>query len=153
MRRRVAITGMGLVTCLGSGVDQNWKELTNGHSGIRAINSFDPHRLVTKIAGEVRSDFDPDAHVSVKELRRLDRHQQIGLVAACQAVAASRSKDSTWGSLPLCSHNRLWNRGIGHHSGRVRGIKRKGSQENASLDDSDGGCEFAAWFGCDEIRI
>ncbi len=87
MRRRVAITGMGLVTCLGSGVDQNWKELTNGHSGIRAINSFDPHRLVTKIAGEVKSDFDPDAHVSVKELRRLDRHQQIGLVAACQAVA------------------------------------------------------------------
>jgi 3-oxoacyl-[acyl-carrier-protein] synthase II len=86
LRRRVAITGMGLVTCLGSGVDQNWKELTNGHSGIRAINSFDPHRLITKIAGEVRSGFDPDAHVSVKELRRLDRHQQIGLVAACQAI-------------------------------------------------------------------
>lgn len=86
MRRRVAITGMGLVTCLGAGVDQNWKELTNGHSGIRAINSFDPHRLITKIAGEVRSGFDPDAHVSVKELRRLDRHQQIGLVAACQAI-------------------------------------------------------------------
>lgn len=92
MRRRVAITGMGLVTCLGSGVDQNWKELTNGHSGIRSINSFDPHRLVTKIAGEVQSDFDPDAHVSVKELRRLDRHQQIGLVAACQAVAQAGLK-------------------------------------------------------------
>ncbi|MFA6221651.1 MAG: beta-ketoacyl-ACP synthase II [Desulfomonilaceae bacterium] len=87
MRRRVAITGMGLVTCLGSGVDQNWKELTNGHSGITAITSFDPHRLITKIAGEVRSDFDPEARVSAKELRRLDRHQQIGLVAACQAVA------------------------------------------------------------------
>lgn len=92
MRRRVAITGMGLVTCLGSGVDQNWKELTNGHSGIRSINSFDPHRLVTKIAGEVQSDFDPDTHVSVKELRRLDRHQQIGLVAACQAVAQAGLK-------------------------------------------------------------
>ncbi len=89
MRRRVAITGMGLVTCLGTGVDENWNHLTRGHSGIRAITLFDPKRCQTRIAGEVPSEFDPLQYVPVKELRRLDRHQQIGLVAACQAVEAS----------------------------------------------------------------
>lgn len=89
MRRRVAITGMGLVTCLGTGVDENWNQLTEGHSGIRPITLFDPKRCQTKIAGEVPSEFDPLQYVPVKELRRLDRHQQIGLVAACQAVEAS----------------------------------------------------------------
>ena len=87
MRRRVAITGMGLVTCLGSGVEENWKQVVNGRSGIRTIQSFDPHRLVTRIAGEIPTDFDPWGYISAKELRRMDRHQQIGLVAACQAVA------------------------------------------------------------------
>ncbi|MCX5871714.1 MAG: beta-ketoacyl-ACP synthase II [Deltaproteobacteria bacterium] len=87
MPRRVAITGMGLVTCLGTGVDQNWNELINGRSGIRTITAFNADRCVTRIAGEVGSDFDPWQYIRVKELRRLDRHQQIGLVAACQAVA------------------------------------------------------------------
>lgn len=87
MRRRVAITGMGLVTCLGTGVDQNWNELINGRSGIGTITSFNADRCVTRIAGEVGSDFDPWEYIQAKELRRLDRHQQIGLVAACQAVA------------------------------------------------------------------
>ena len=89
MRRRVAITGMGLVTCLGTGVDENWNQLTRGHSGIRSITLFDPKRCQTRIAGEVPPKFDPLQYVPVKELRRLDRHQQIGLVAACQAVEAS----------------------------------------------------------------
>jgi 3-oxoacyl-[acyl-carrier-protein] synthase II len=89
LRRRVAITGMGLVTCLGTGVDENWNQLTRGHSGIRSITLFDPKRCQTRIAGEVPPVFDPLQYVPVKELRRLDRHQQIGLVAACQAVEAS----------------------------------------------------------------
>ncbi len=86
MRRRVAITGMGLVTCLGAGVEENWKQLIEGHSGIRPITLFNAQRCVTRIAGEVPSEFDPLHYLPVKELRRLDRHQQIGLVAACQAV-------------------------------------------------------------------
>ena len=86
MSRRVAITGMGLVTCLATGVDENWKQITNGRSGIGPIQSFDPHRLVTRIAGEIATDFDPSGYIPKKELRRMDRHQQIGMVAACQAV-------------------------------------------------------------------
>jgi 3-oxoacyl-[acyl-carrier-protein] synthase II len=84
--RRVVITGMGLVTCLATGVDENWKQVTSGLSGIGPIRSFDPHRLVTRIAGEVPTVFDPTGYLPAKELRRLDRHQQIGMVAACQAV-------------------------------------------------------------------
>ncbi len=86
MRRRVAITGMGLVTCLGTGVEDNWKQLVQGKSGIRPITLFDPQRCQTRIAGEIPVEFDPLQYVPVKELRRLDRHQQIGLVAACQAI-------------------------------------------------------------------
>ncbi|MCL5126642.1 MAG: beta-ketoacyl-ACP synthase II [Deltaproteobacteria bacterium] len=86
MRRRVAVTGMGLVTCLGTGVEVNWTRLIEGISGIRPITLFDSKRCQTKIAGEVPTDFDPWQYVPAKELRRLDRHQQIGLVAACQAV-------------------------------------------------------------------
>ncbi|MFH0960101.1 MAG: beta-ketoacyl-ACP synthase II [Pseudomonadota bacterium] len=87
MPLRVAITGMGLVTCLATGVDENWKQLVNGRSGIGPIQSFDPHRLITRIAGEVPTDFDPLGYIPKKELRRLDKHQQIGLVAACQAAS------------------------------------------------------------------
>ncbi len=89
MPRRVVITGMGLVTCLATGVDENWKRVTSGFSGIGPIRAFDPHRLVTRIAGEVPTDFDPTGYLPAKELRRLDRHQQIGMVAACQAVEQS----------------------------------------------------------------
>ncbi|MGC8602801.1 MAG: beta-ketoacyl-ACP synthase II [Desulfomonilaceae bacterium] len=89
MRRRVAITGMGLVTCLGTGVEENWKQIVDGNSGIGPITLFDPERCLTKIAGEVPLVFDPLQYVPAKELRRLDRHQQIGLVAACQAVSSA----------------------------------------------------------------
>lgn len=87
--RRVVVTGMGMVTCLGSGVQTNWEALTAGRSGIGPITLFDTEKFVTKIAGEVRNGFDPSGHVPVKELRRMDRYQQFTLVAAGEAVQDS----------------------------------------------------------------
>ena len=89
MQQRVVITGMGMVTCLGSGVEANWDALQAGRSGIGPITLFDVDGLATRIAGEVHGDFDPAGHIPTKELRRMDRYQQFALVAAGEAFAQS----------------------------------------------------------------
>jgi 3-oxoacyl-[acyl-carrier-protein] synthase II len=89
VRHRVVVTGMGMVTCLGTGVAANWEGISAGRSGIRTISLFDATDFNTRIAGEVREHFDPDGHIPPKEYRRLDRHQQFALVAAAEAIADS----------------------------------------------------------------
>jgi 3-oxoacyl-[acyl-carrier-protein] synthase II len=84
-RRRVVITGMGLVTALGNDVASSWAGLTAGRSGVRTIEAFDPSRLTARIAGEVR-DFDASGLLDRKELRRTDRYIQFGLMAAREAL-------------------------------------------------------------------
>ncbi|MFC1834893.1 beta-ketoacyl-ACP synthase II [Thermodesulfobacteriota bacterium] len=86
MQHKVMVTGMGIVSCLGSGLAANWEALEAGRSGIGPITLFDASRLETRIAGEAPSNFDPEGCVPKKELRRLDRYQQFSLVAAEQAV-------------------------------------------------------------------
>jgi 3-oxoacyl-[acyl-carrier-protein] synthase II len=78
---------MGMVTCLGSGVKANWEALQAARSGIGPITLFDADPLVTRIAGEVRGNFDPAGYIPTKELRRMDRYQQFALVAAGEAFA------------------------------------------------------------------
>lgn len=83
--RRVVVTGMGAVTALGQGVRPTWEGLVAGRSGVRRIASFDPARLPSQIAAEV-VDFDPSAVLDRKEIRRMDRYIQFGLVAAREAL-------------------------------------------------------------------
>ena len=80
-RRRVVVTGMGLVTALGNDVASTWEGLVAGRSGVRTVESFDPSRLTARIAAEVR-DLDASGILDRKELRRTDRYIQFGLVAA-----------------------------------------------------------------------
>ena len=82
---RVVVTGMGLVTALGTGVEKTWQGLIAGRSGVRRIEAFDPSRLSSQMAGEVR-DFDASHVLDRKELRRMDRYIQFGLVAAREAM-------------------------------------------------------------------
>lgn len=95
--RRVVVTGLGLVTPLGCGVEHNWDRLTGGGSGIRAIEGFDVSDLPAKIAGQVPAGnsadggFDPDEWVEPKEQRKIDRFILLGIAAAHQAVV-----DSGW---------------------------------------------------------
>lgn len=89
MHQRVVITGMGAVTCLGTGLEANWEALEAGRSGIGPITLFDAEKLATRIAGEVRGQFDPAGHIPVKELRRMDRYQQFALIAAGEAFEQS----------------------------------------------------------------
>jgi 3-oxoacyl-[acyl-carrier-protein] synthase II len=81
----VVVTGMGLVTALGNDLPTTWAGLVAGRSGIRTIEAFDPSRLASRIAGEVR-DFDASGLLDRKELRRTDRFIQLGLVATAEAL-------------------------------------------------------------------
>jgi len=83
--RRVVVTGMGAVSALGNDVAATWAGLLAGRSGIRRIQAFDPSRVDSQIAAEVR-DFDPSDVLDRKEMRRMDRYIQFGLVVARQAL-------------------------------------------------------------------
>lgn len=85
MKRRVVITGVGVVSSLGNDADTFWKNLLEGKSGISRITSFDVTDYPTKIAGEIK-DFNPEDYMDKKEIRRTDRFVQFGLAAAKMAV-------------------------------------------------------------------
>jgi len=82
---RVVITGMGLVTPLGIGVDENWRALLDGKSGIGPITQFDCSQYATKIAGEVK-DFEPTRWMDKREVKSLDRFLQLAIAAGALAV-------------------------------------------------------------------
>jgi len=84
-RRRVVVTGMGALSALGNDVDALWSGLLEGRSGVRTIEAFDPSRVDSKIAAEVRG-FDASNVLDRKEQRRTDRYIQFGLVVARQAM-------------------------------------------------------------------
>jgi len=79
--RRAVITGIGLVSPLGIGVEENWAALMQGKSGVGPITRFDATGFATRIAAEVKN-FHPEEFISKKELRKMDPFLQIGLGAA-----------------------------------------------------------------------
>ncbi|AQS59453.1 beta-ketoacyl-ACP synthase II [Desulforamulus ferrireducens] len=85
MSKRVVVTGMGVITPLGTGLDKFWNSLTNGVSGIARITRFDPSEFSTQIAGEVK-DFDFSQYLDKKEARRMDKFSQYGVVATAMAI-------------------------------------------------------------------
>ncbi len=90
-RRRVVVTGLGIVSPVGIGVDTAWTNIVAGKSGISRITSFDASGLSSQIAGEVR-DFDASKFLPPKEARRVDRFIHFGLVAGIEAIADSGLK-------------------------------------------------------------
>jgi 3-oxoacyl-[acyl-carrier-protein] synthase II len=85
MKRRVVITGMGVVSPVGDGVSAFWDALCAGVSGAGRITLFDPDAFTTTFACEVKN-FDPSALIDPKEARRMERFTQFGIVAAHQAL-------------------------------------------------------------------
>jgi 3-oxoacyl-[acyl-carrier-protein] synthase II len=78
--RRVVVTGMGLITCCGTGVEKSWQALIHGQSGVGPITLFDAAKLDTRFAGQV-NDFKADEFIDKKEVRRMDRFEQFALAA------------------------------------------------------------------------
>lgn len=99
--RRVVVTGMGLVSPLGLGVDYVWNRIINGESGITSIKSFDASDLPSKVAGEVplgsanENKFNPEDWMELKEARRNDKFIVYAMVAAQQAIEDSNLIDLT----------------------------------------------------------
>ncbi len=90
-RRRVVVTGLGLVTPLGTGVEKNWDALIHGQSGVSAITRFDASAFPTRIAGEVR-DFRAEDFIEKKEIKKMDLFIQYTMAAADMAIASSGLK-------------------------------------------------------------
>ncbi|MEQ4303830.1 beta-ketoacyl-[acyl-carrier-protein] synthase family protein [Plantactinospora sp. B6F1] len=94
MRRRVAITGIGVLAPGGIGTKAFWDLLTAGRTATRRISFFDPSPFRSQIAAEI--DFDPAAHgLSPREIRRMDRGAQLAVVAAREATADSGLEPDT----------------------------------------------------------
>ena len=87
-KRRVVVTGIGIVSPVGLTLEQNWENICNGVSGIGEITQFDTEGYPCKIAGEV-SDFDPANYMPMKEARKMDRFIQLGMAASLDAFADS----------------------------------------------------------------
>lgn len=88
-KRRVVITGLGVIAPNGIGKDEFWKSTRDGISGIKLISRFDATPFLTKVAGEV-SNFDPLKYIDIKKSRRMDRFVQLALSAAKMAEIDSR---------------------------------------------------------------
>lgn len=85
MANRVVVTGLGVVTPIGSGKDDFWRALLAGKIGIDRISRFDPEGFACQIAGEVR-DFEPADYIGKKEARHMDRYSQFVVAAGDMAI-------------------------------------------------------------------
>ena len=85
IHRRVVITGLGVVTPLGTGVEKTWQALIGGQSGIGPITRFDASGYACRIAGEVK-DFDPADYLEKKDIKKMDAFIHYALAASQEAV-------------------------------------------------------------------
>lgn len=88
MKRRVVITGVGLVSALGLDTKSTWQSLLRGTSGVRSISRFDASQFSTRIAAEIK-DFDPRAYVDAKNARKMDRFILYAIAASDNAFCSS----------------------------------------------------------------
>jgi 3-oxoacyl-[acyl-carrier-protein] synthase II len=88
-RRRVVITGVGVVSPLGTGVEKNWHALMEGRSGVGLVTRFDVSDFSTRIAGEVK-DFTPEDFMEKKDVKKMDPFIQYAVAAAKMAMDESR---------------------------------------------------------------
>ncbi|MBL8012213.1 MAG: beta-ketoacyl-ACP synthase II [Candidatus Omnitrophica bacterium] len=88
-KKRVVVTGMGVVSPVGTGIEKFWKSLIEGKSGIRSITHFDASQFDSKISGDV-IDYDPSQHFNSKDARNFSRFIQLALVAAKEAIADAK---------------------------------------------------------------
>ena len=89
--KRVVITGMGIVSPVGTGIEYAWKNIVNGVSGVRKIDTFDASDLTSQIAGlpiigTEPGQYNPDAVVDAREQRKMDKSIVYGMVAADEAI-------------------------------------------------------------------
>ena len=87
-KRRVVVTGLGMLSPVGNTVDSTWKNILAGKSGIAPITSFDSTLFTTQFAGEVKN-FEVEKYIPKKETKKMDRFIQLGIAAGKQALVHS----------------------------------------------------------------
>ena len=87
-KRRVVVTGMGMLSPVGNSVETSWKALLAGQSGIQTIQHFDTSDFATRFAGLV-NDFEPERYISKKDTKKMDLFIQYGIAASVQAIEDS----------------------------------------------------------------
>ncbi len=85
MDRRVVITGYGVISPIGIGIDDFWNSLASGKSGISRVSSFDASQFSTQICAEVKN-FQPEKYIDKKKIRKMDRFSQLAFAAAKMAI-------------------------------------------------------------------
>ena len=96
MNHRVVVTGLGIVSPIGIGVENFWKNIQNGTCGISKIESFDTSNFKVKVAGEIK-DYDPTETINKKDAKRMDRFTHFAITASKLAVEDA--------SLEIAEHN------------------------------------------------
>ena len=85
-KRRVVVTGFGMVTPVGNNTKESWANILNGVSGVGQVEGFDTSEYSTKIWAKVK-DFNPEEHFEIKDVKKMDLFIQYGVVAANEAIA------------------------------------------------------------------
>jgi len=84
-KRRIVVTGMGVTSPVGTGVEKFWNSLVNGKSGIHRIDRFDPTEFASQICGDIR-DCNIEDYFDSKDARKLSRFVQLAVIASREAV-------------------------------------------------------------------
>ena len=140
--RRVVVTGMGVVSPLGRGVQHNWDSLIAGKSGIRVIDDFDLKDIPVKIAGRVpfgenEPDFNPDTVIAPKDQKKNDKFILFGMAAASDAI-----EDAGW-NVETVSEEEKYRAGVMMGAG-IGGLQ--GIYENAILFNEFGMKKISPFF-------
>ncbi len=90
-KRRVVITGLGVITSLGMEIGEFWNNLISGKPGVSKIKHFDVEKIASRIAAQVK-DFEPENYMSFKQAKRMDRFAQFAVAAASEAIKDSGLK-------------------------------------------------------------
>lgn len=101
MKRRVVVTGWGILTSLSCDVDDCWNRVLNGESGIHKVQLFDTSDIKVNIGGDIH-DFDPSGYLGPKESNKIDRYSQFAMVGCVDAVNSSGIDFSKESSLSRC---------------------------------------------------
>ena len=91
MKRRVVVTGIGMITPVGLDTESSWEGLINGKSGIGPITQFDDKTIPTQIAGEIHG-FEPEKYIEPKEIKKMDRFIHLAIAASQMAMDLSGLK-------------------------------------------------------------
>ena len=156
MTQRVVITGIGAITCIGSGKDGLWNGILRNRSGIRRLTRFDPSPFRSQVAGEV-TDFDPLTYFEARRLKRLDRFAQFSLVSAKMAIqdAESRGNKLLRGNPPyprigVCSGTALGGVALAEHQHELflrQGLRAVNPALAFLVFGGSGGSHVAIEFG------